>query len=97
MNVDYIPTNKVLNTEKSESNDSLMNSLKESGKYTCYNRDMEIISNYIKKYYKKLHIKTKNLTNRVIANVNPLVPTNQLVRTDFEVGTYQSANRYVPI
>ena len=53
MNVDYIPTNKVLNTEKSESNDSLMNSLKESGKYTCYNRDMEIISNYIKKYYKK--------------------------------------------
>ena len=48
MNVDYIPTNKVLNTEKSESNDSLMNSLKESGKYTCYNRDMEIISNYIK-------------------------------------------------
>ena len=26
---------------------------KENGKYTCYNRDMEIISSYLKNYYKK--------------------------------------------
>ena len=53
MNIDYIPNNKILNTEKSESNDSVFSTLKENGKYTCYNRDMEIISNYIKNYYKK--------------------------------------------
>ena len=51
-NIDYIPNNSN-NTELSESNDSMMNTLKENGKSTCYNRDMEIISNYIKKYYKK--------------------------------------------
>jgi len=27
--------------------------LKENGKYSCYNRDMKINSNYIKNYYNK--------------------------------------------
>ena len=50
-NIDYIPN--TINTELTESNDSITSSLKENGKFTCYNRDMEIISNYIKNYYKK--------------------------------------------
>ena len=54
-NVDYVPDNinNLNNTDISESNDSMMSTLKENGKFTCYNRDMEIISNYIKNYYKK--------------------------------------------
>ena len=54
-NIDYIPnnSNSLNNTELSESNDSRMSTLRENGKYTCYNRDMEILSNYIKNYYKK--------------------------------------------
>ena len=51
-NIDYLP-NEVINTEVSESNESLISTLKENGKYTCYNRDMEIISSYIKNFYKK--------------------------------------------
>lgn len=39
----------------------------------------------------------KKLTNCMVATNYRLVPTFQLVRTDSEVGTYQSANRYVPI
>ena len=31
----------------------LLSTLKENGKFSCYNRDMEIISNYIKNYYNK--------------------------------------------
>ena len=31
----------------------MMSTFKENGKFTCYNRDMEIISDYIKNYYKK--------------------------------------------
>ena len=59
MNIDYIPNNnknnnnQITNTEISESNDSIISTLKENGKYTCYNRDMEIISSYLKNYYKK--------------------------------------------
>ena len=58
-NIDFIPNNKnnnqneIINTEISESIESLYSTIKENGKYTCYNRDMEIISSYIKKYYKK--------------------------------------------
>ena len=36
-----------------DSNCSLLSTLKENGKFSCYNRDMEIISNYIKNYYSK--------------------------------------------
>ena len=59
LNIDYIPNhkknnqNQENNTEISESNESLLSTLKDNGKYTCYSRDMEIISNYIKKFYKK--------------------------------------------
>ena len=54
-NIDYNcnNTSNVNNTELSESNDSMMNTLKENSKFTCYNRDMQIISDYIKNYYKK--------------------------------------------
>ena len=52
-NIDYIHSNATNNSEITESNDSIISSLKENNKNTCYNRDMEIISNYIKKYYKK--------------------------------------------
>ena len=51
-NIDY-HQNEIINTEISESNESLLSTLKENGKYTCYNRDMEIISTYIKNFYKK--------------------------------------------
>mgnify|MGYP002624184704 CR=1 FL=1 len=52
-NIDYIPNvNNSINTEISE-NESMLSTLKENGKFTCYNRDMEIISNYLKNYYKK--------------------------------------------
>ena len=51
-NIDY-HQNEIINTEISESNESLLSTLKENGKYTCYNRDMEIISSYIKNFYKK--------------------------------------------
>ena len=50
-NIDYIQDNG--NNTITESNDSMMNTLKENGKYNCYNKDMEIISNYVKEYYKK--------------------------------------------
>ena len=36
-----------------ESSCSMLSTLKENGKFSCYNRDMEIISNYIKNYYSK--------------------------------------------
>ena len=52
-NIDYIKSNVLNNTDLTESNDSITSSLKESGKFASYNRDMEIISNYIQKYYKK--------------------------------------------
>ena len=54
-NIDYIPNgdnNKSINTEISE-NESMLSTLKENGKFTCYNRDMEIISNYLKTYFMK--------------------------------------------
>ena len=51
-NIDY-HQNEIINTEISESNESLLSTLKENGKYTCYNRDMEIIYTYIKNFYKK--------------------------------------------
>ncbi len=40
-------------TTLNESYDSVQSILKENGKFTQYNRDMETISQYIKKYYKK--------------------------------------------
>ena len=63
-NIDYLPNNKIkniqnqnlennTNTEISESNESLLTSIKDNGKYTCYYKDMEIISSYIKNFYKK--------------------------------------------
>ena len=55
-NIDYNPNinlNKNINTEISESNESLISTIKEGEKYTSYNRDMEIVSSYIKNYYKK--------------------------------------------
>ena len=52
-NIDYICNNNSKNGELSESSDSMMSTLKENGKFTCYNRDMEIVSNYIKNYYTK--------------------------------------------
>ena len=36
-----------------ESCSSIISTLKENGKFSCYNRDMEIISTYIKNYYEK--------------------------------------------
>ena len=36
-----------------ESCSSIISTLKENGKFSCYNRDMEIISTYIKNYYSK--------------------------------------------
>ena len=36
-----------------ESSSSIISTLKENGKFSCYNRDMEIISTYIKNYYEK--------------------------------------------
>ena len=36
-----------------ESSCSILSTLKENGRFSCYNRDMEIISNYIKNYYSK--------------------------------------------
>ena len=36
-----------------DSNCSILSTLKENGKFSCYNRDMEIISNYIKNYFIK--------------------------------------------
>ena len=58
-NIDYNPNilqnknNININTEISESNESLISTIKENEKYISYNRDMEIISSYIKNYYKK--------------------------------------------
>ena len=57
MNIDYNPNLNLkkndFNTEISESNESLISTIRENEKYTSYNRDMEIISSYIKNYYKK--------------------------------------------
>ena len=36
-----------------ESNDSIYSTLKDNSKYACYNRDMEIISSYLKKFYNR--------------------------------------------
>jgi len=46
---DNMNQNSILN----ESTSSIISTLKENGKYSCYNRDMEIISNYIKNYNSK--------------------------------------------
>ena len=52
-NIDILPNqNNNINT-LNESYDSVQSILKENGKFTQYNRDMEIISQYIKKYFKK--------------------------------------------
>ena len=51
-NIDISPNQNNLTT-LNESYDSVQSILKENGKFTQYNRDMETISQYIKKYYKK--------------------------------------------
>ena len=52
-NIDiYPPQNNNINP-LNESYDSVQSILKENGKFNQYNRDMEIISQYIKKYYQK--------------------------------------------
>ena len=48
-NIDNNHQDSILN----ESSSSIISTLKENGKFSCYNRDMEIISNYIKNYYLK--------------------------------------------
>ena len=58
MNIDYNPNlnnlqKNIKNTEISESSESLISTIRENEKYISYNRDMEIISSYIKNYYKK--------------------------------------------
>ena len=50
-NIDNVPN--YTNTEITESNESVVSLMNENGKLTCYKRDMEILSNYIKNYYKK--------------------------------------------
>ena len=54
-NIDYIPNDNFnySNAELSESSDSKMSIVKDNCKHTCYNKDMEIVSNYIKNFYKK--------------------------------------------
>ena len=48
-----IENNLYQDSALNESSCSLLSTLKENGKFSCYNRDMEIISNYIKNYYNK--------------------------------------------
>ena len=54
-NIDFdFNSNKNYNDQFiTESNDSIISTLKDNVKYTCYNRDMEIISSYLKKFYNK--------------------------------------------
>jgi serine/threonine protein kinase len=42
--------NNIHDSMLNESSSSIISTLKENGKFSCYNRDMEIISNYIKNY-----------------------------------------------
>ena len=46
-----------------ESCSSIISTLKENGKFSCYNRDMEIISTYIKNYYEKYNKYPKTKMN----------------------------------
>ena len=46
-----------------ESTSSIISTLKENGKFSCYNRDMEIISSYIKNYYEKYNKYPKTKMN----------------------------------
>ena len=48
-----IENNLYQDSALNESSCSILSTLKENGKFSCYNRDMEIISNYIKNYYNK--------------------------------------------
>ena len=48
-----IDNNVNQDTLLNDSNSSIISTLKENGKFSCYNRDMEIISNYIKNFYSK--------------------------------------------
>ena len=48
-----IENNLYQDSALNESSCSMLSTLKENGKFSCYNRDMEIISNYIKNYYNK--------------------------------------------
>ena len=48
-----IENNLYQDSNLNDSNCSLLSTLKENGKFSCYNRDMEIISNYIKNYFLK--------------------------------------------
>ncbi len=48
-----IENNLYQDSALNESSCSMLSTLKENGKFSCYNRDMEIISNYIKNYYSK--------------------------------------------
>ena len=48
-----IENNLYQDSALNESSCSILSTLKENGKFSCYNRDMEIISNYIKNYYSK--------------------------------------------
>ena len=45
-----IENNLYQDSALNESSCSMLSTLKENGKFSCYNRDMEIISNYIKNY-----------------------------------------------
>ena len=56
-----IDNNLYQDSALNESSCSILSTLKENGKFSCYNRDMEIISNYIKNYYNryKKYPKTK--------------------------------------
>ena len=48
-----IENNLYQDSALNESSCSMLSTLKENGKFSCYNRDMEIISSYIKNFYKK--------------------------------------------
>jgi hypothetical protein len=51
-----IDNNLYQDSALNESSCSLLSTLKENGKFSCYNRDMEIISNYIKNFYNKKNV-----------------------------------------
>ena len=48
-----IENNLYQDSALNESSCSMLSTLKENGKFSCYNRDMEIVANYIKNYYSK--------------------------------------------
>ena len=58
-----IDNNLYQDSALNESSCSILSTLKENGKFSCYNRDMEIISNYIKNYYAKYNKYPKTKMN----------------------------------